>query len=171
MQKDPELTKAALAHMIRAFHALAVDDRRRLPMAGSSQRPAAAQHGAWLSRPLELGWNARPHPPRPLREVSRKCRARRKPDGGKNIHHAVHDIAHDNRSSAARRALLAGSWVRPAPILRRSGCLDSEACCGRIKCGSHSSTSAPPANRIGARESQPIQCLQHVFGRTLSRNC
>ena len=36
----------------------------RLPMAGSSQRPAAAQHRAWLSRPLELGWNARSHPPR-----------------------------------------------------------------------------------------------------------
>src|SRR2546430_12686886 len=43
----------------------------RLPMAGSSQRPAAAQHGAWLSRPLELGWNARTHPSCPLCEMSR----------------------------------------------------------------------------------------------------
>ena len=25
-----------------------------------------------------------------------------------------------------------------------------------------------PTTRIGARESQPIQCLQHVFGRTLT---
>src|SRR5215210_4863301 len=32
----------------------------RLPMARPSQRPAAAQHGAWLVRALALRWRARP---------------------------------------------------------------------------------------------------------------
>ena len=43
-----------------------------LLMAGASQRSAAAKHGAWLSRPLELGRNARTHPSCPLFEMPRK---------------------------------------------------------------------------------------------------
>src|SRR4249919_1366120 len=39
----------------------------RMPVEGAAQRPAAEEHGARLSRALELGWHGGTHPPRALR--------------------------------------------------------------------------------------------------------
>ena len=52
-----------------------------LPVAGPAQRPAAAQHGARLLRPLELGRHPGTHPPCAVCEVPRTRRAGRQPDG------------------------------------------------------------------------------------------
>ena len=48
----------------------------RLPVAGDPEGPAAALHIARLSRPVELGRNARPHPFRALRSMPRTRRPR-----------------------------------------------------------------------------------------------
>ena len=41
----------------------------------NSKRPAAALDGVWLFRFVGLGWHARSHPSRTLRDVSRSDRA------------------------------------------------------------------------------------------------
>ena len=87
--------------------------------------------------------------------------------GGKDIHHAVYDFAHDDRAFAAaalcqrdqgfdQRPLFIGqvAWMAKLAAVIEISALECPHRC-------------PPANRISARESQPIQCLQHVFGRTL----
>ena len=46
----------------------------RMPVGGAAQRPAAEEHGARLSRALELGWHCGTHPPRALRCSARAGR-------------------------------------------------------------------------------------------------
>src|SRR6516165_903610 len=58
--------------------------------------------------------------------------------------------------------------VRHAPIHRRSGHSDIAICCGRNVLGSSPSTSVVPlSNQVNHFESQTIQRIQNVFGRTL----
>ena len=52
----------------------------RLPMEGVAQGPAAEEHGARLSRALELGWHVGTHPSRTVRGGSRAGRPGAEPD-------------------------------------------------------------------------------------------
>src|SRR6476620_7637812 len=51
-------------------HVYSVD---RLPVAGHSERPAAAFDHPWIFRSVELGWHARSHPSHALCEMSRSA--------------------------------------------------------------------------------------------------
>src|SRR5712675_2212530 len=63
----------------------------RLPVAGHSERPAAAFDHPWIFRSVELGWHARSHPSHALCEMSRSAwpgsqsnrRRHRQPEGQK----------------------------------------------------------------------------------------
>jgi transposase len=60
----------------------------RLPVEGSTEGPAAEEHGARLSRALELGRHAGAYPSRTLRGGARAGGTRSEPDGG---HHRFPD--------------------------------------------------------------------------------
>src|SRR5215475_1385970 len=74
---------AGQARRQQAYSRLARDRQRadvhsehRLPMAGDSERPAAALDPARLLRSVELGRHSRSHPSRSLCRMPRKSRAR-----------------------------------------------------------------------------------------------
>jgi hypothetical protein len=83
-----------------------------------------------------------------------------------HVHDPIHNFAHIDRLWPP---CLAGSALRYAPIPRQSGHLDSADCHDCNSGGSRSSTSAaPPRIRPPPTlESQMIQQIQLLFGRTL----
>jgi transposase len=74
----------------------------RVPMEGASQGFAAEEHGARLSRTLELGRHAGTHPSRTVRRGARAGRTRSQPDGSN------HRLA--DRKGRPKR----GSWLDPS---------------------------------------------------------
>src|SRR6476646_4905295 len=74
-------------------HVYSVD---RLPVAGHSERPAAAFDHPWIFRSVELGWHARSHPSHALCEMSRSLGREASPTA------AVID-SHSVKSAAARQ--------------------------------------------------------------------
>ena len=71
-------------------------------MEGSAKRPAAEEHGPWLSRTLELGWHVGAHPSRTVRGGARAGRPGAEPDGS---HHRLTD---------GQRLAKRGSWLDPS---------------------------------------------------------
>src|SRR6185295_5142648 len=71
----------------------------RMPVEGATQRPAAEEHGARLSRALELGWHFGAYPSRALRCSARAGRTGSQPDG------SDHRLA-DRKGCSKRGALL-----------------------------------------------------------------
>jgi transposase len=74
----------------------------RLPMEGAAQGSAAEEHGARLSRALELGRHLGAHPSRAVRGGARRGGTCSKPDGGD------HRLA--DREGRSKR----GSWLDPS---------------------------------------------------------
>jgi transposase len=68
-----------IREVLNAVFLRAVDG---VPVEGSAEGPAAAQHGLGLPRPVGLGWHVEPHPSCPVCRSARGGRPGRQPDNG-----------------------------------------------------------------------------------------